>query len=89
MATSNAGDQGDQSTQDLNEEISNQNNEKFVKDDTFKTIANKENLNLGDGDAQIIENSTFSEMESLENETTGFDGKFVKVNSSSHFFNFF
>ena len=57
-----------------------------IKVDVSETIANKENLNLGDGDAQSIENSTISEMESLEDETPRFDEKFVKVNSSSHFF---
>ena len=41
---------------------------------------------LGDGGAQSIENSTISEMEILEYETPRFDEKFVKVNSSSHFF---
>ena len=57
-----------------------------IKVDVSETIANKENLNLGDGGAQSIENSTISEMESLEDETPRFDEKFVKVNSSSHFF---
>ena len=57
-----------------------------IKVDVSETIVNKENLNLGDGDAQSIENSTISEMESLEDETPRFDEKFVKVNLSSHFF---
>ena len=57
-----------------------------IKIDVSETIANKENSNLGEGGAQSIENSTMSEMESLEDETPRFDEKFVKVNSSSHFF---
>ena len=60
-----------------------------LKVDASETIVNKENLNLVDGGAQSIENSTISEMEILEDETPRFDEKFVKVNSSSHFFNFF
>ena len=57
-----------------------------IKVDVSETIVDKENLNLGDGDAQSIENSTISEMESLEDEKPRFDEKFVKVNSSSYFF---
>ena len=57
-----------------------------IKVDASETIVNRENLNLGDGDAQSIENSTISEMESIEDEIPRFDEKFVKVNSSSHFF---
>ena len=43
--------------------------EKFVKVEASETIVNKENLNLGDGGAQSIENLTISDMECLEDET--------------------
>ena len=56
--------------------------EKFVKVNASETIVKKENLNLGDGSTQSIENSTSSDMECFENETPRFDKKFVKVDAS-------
>ena len=56
--------------------------EKFIEVNASETIVNKENLNLGDGGAQSIENLTISDMECLEDETPRFDEKFVKVDAS-------
>jgi hypothetical protein len=50
-----------------------------IKVDASETVVNKENLNLGDGVAQSIENSTISEIEILEDETSRFDEKFAKA----------
>ena len=43
---------------------------KFVNDDASETIVNKENLNIGDGGARGVENSTISHME-LHAQKTG------------------
>ena len=49
-----------------------------MKDDAFKTIANKEYLNLRDIDVKGMEDSTVSHMEGLRDEAPQFEEKCMK-----------
>ena len=53
-----------------------------MKVDASETIVNKENLNIRDGGAHSVEDSTISHMECLEDETPQFDKNFIKDDAS-------